>query len=212
MLRQIMSLFSSTKQDPVPDLIDVLDLKEWYTNLTEEERQKLHEYSTVFGLDGERNSLDQSIRATSQTQQGYLKGVGSQAVTAKDYAFAEQVLLRALEAEDDNPTDRHFVYNSLIDLYYKQRDERNDAINNCIAYCKEDIEMIDEFIGAWKREHNTENLPKIPSFKRLTIIYKKQGNYQDALSVCDQALAHGLDDGTKGGFEGRKERLQEKMN
>lgn len=212
MIKRFISIFSSSEEDSGPDLINVLNLRDWYTELTEEEQQKLYEHSTVFGLDGEQNLLDQFVQTTSQTQQGYLKGVGSKAVSSKDYVFAEQVLLRALEAEDDNPTDRHFVYNSLIELYYKQRDEHDDAIKNCITYCKRDIETIDEFITEWKQEHNTDDLPRIPSFKRLAIIYEKQENYQEALAVCDQALAYGLDDGTKGGFEGRKERLQKKLD
>ncbi|RKD85217.1 tetratricopeptide repeat protein [Halopiger aswanensis] len=209
MIDKIADLFRSSEE--VPDLLEVLGLEGGYLELSEEEQEKLYEYSTAVGTGGKFNQLDQSVTSTSQTQQGYLKGVGSSAVSSKDYDFAEKVLLKALEAEDDNPTDRHFVYNSLIDLYYKQRDYRDDAIEKCIQYCKEDIEIVDDFLDEWKQEYGGE-LPNIPSFKRMAIIYEKQGRYEEALEVCEMALDRGLDDGTKGGFEGRKERVQNKMD
>lgn len=63
------------------------------------------------------------------------------------------VLLKALETEDRNPTDCHFVYNELIDLFYKQRDDRDDAIDKCIKYCKRDIDTIDEFLDGFLEEY-----------------------------------------------------------
>ncbi|WP_435158641.1 tetratricopeptide repeat protein [Haladaptatus sp. DFWS20] len=210
MLDKITNLFRSRGEE-VPGLLNVLGLGEWYTNLPAEDQQKLYEYSTIFGMGGESNQLDHSVHSTSQTQQSHLKSVGSTAVHEKDYEFAEKVLLKALDADGDNPTDRHFVYNSLIELYYKQRDERNDAIEKCIAYCEEDIDTIDAFLDAWEREYG-DGPPGIPSFKRLAIILEKQGNYQDALEICEMAIQRGLSDGTKGGYKGRKQRIQNKID
>jgi len=205
----IDKIFSFLLQDSseVPDLLEVLGLSEWYSELSEEEQQKLYEYSTAFGAGGEFNQLDQPVQSTSKTQQGYLKGVGSSAINNKDNQFAEKVLLKGLNAEDSNPTDKHFVYNSLIKLYYKQRDNRDDAIEKCVKYCREDIESVQSFLDAWDGEP-----PRIPAFKRLAIIYDKQENYQEAIEICDKALQLGLSDGTKGGFEGRKQRLQNKID
>ena len=84
----------------VPDLIEVLDLEEWYLDLSDEQRQKLHQYSTAFGTSGEINTLEQSVSTTSQTAKDYLKGVGHTATSENDYEFAEMVLLSALEFED----------------------------------------------------------------------------------------------------------------
>ncbi|WP_049904096.1 tetratricopeptide repeat protein, partial [Halococcus agarilyticus] len=142
--------------------------------------------------------------STSQTAQGYLKGVGHTAVGQKDYEFAEMVLASALELDDGSVTDTHFIYNTLIDACYKQRNEREDAIEECIEYCKKDIEIAQDFIDEFGE------VPVIPSFKRLAIIYEKQKRYKDAIDVCNQALDLGATDGTKGGFEGRKERLRNK--
>ncbi len=210
MIDKIVNLFRSRDQE-VPDLLEVLELAEWYQQLSAEKQRKLHEYSSGFGTGGEYNQLEQPVKETSQTAQSYLRSVGSSAIRDKNYDFAEMVLLKALDTADNNPKDRHFVYNSLIDLYYKQRDDRDDAIEMCVRYCKEDIESIDLFLDAWMGEYNDEP-PRIPSFKRLAIIHEKQGTHEKALEICERAIDRGLDDGTKGGFKGRKQRIQNKRN
>jgi len=204
MFDKITNLFQSGSD--VPDLIIGLGLEEWYLNLSDEQRQKLYEYSTFFGTGGETNLLDRGVQETSQSAQEYLKGVGGTAAGENDYAFAETVLLKALERDDGSATSTHFAYNELIDVYYKQRDDRDDAIKKCIEYCKKDIEIAEEFVAEFGE------VPRIPSFKRLAIIYERQDRYEEALVVCDQALDIGTTDGTKGGFEGRKKRLRKKMN
>lgn len=189
----------------VPELIVGLGLEDWYRDLDENQRQKLRQYSTFFGTGGEINLLEVGGRETSQTAQEYLKGVGSTAANDGDYDFAEMVLLTALEREDGSATSTHFTYNELIEVYYKQRDSREDAIEKCVEYCQKDIQIAGEFV----REFG--EVPRIPAFKRLAIIYEKQERYEEALDVCDKALKIGTTDGTKGGFEGRKERIHRKM-
>jgi len=204
MFDKITGLFQSGPD--VPDLIVGLGLEEWYLNLSDEQRQKIREYSTFFGTGGEINLIDQGVQETSQSARAYLKGVGGTAASKKDYVFAETVLLEALDRDDGSATSTHFTYNELIDVYYKQRDDRDDAIEKCIEYCKKDIEIAEEFVAEFGE------VPRIPSFKRLAIIYERQSRYEEALAVCDQALDIGTTDGTKGGFEGRKERLRKKSN
>lgn len=63
MLDKIVDLFRSQRQD-VPDLLQVLGLAEWYLNLSAEEHEKLHEYSTAFEMGGEYNQLEQSVKGT----------------------------------------------------------------------------------------------------------------------------------------------------
>ena len=204
MLDKITGLFRS-KQN-VPDLIEVLDLRKWYLNLSDEQRQKLHQYSTWFGTGGESNMLEWEVAEATQTKQEYLKGVGSTALNEKDYQFAEMALLSALEFEDGSAASTHFIYTSLIDLYYKQRGDREDAIEKCVEYCRKDIAIADDFVDEFG------DVPRIPSFKRLAIIYQKKERYEDALEICDKAVDIGTTDGTKSGFEGRKDRLRKKMS
>ncbi|MGP4073822.1 tetratricopeptide repeat protein [Piscibacillus sp. B03] len=132
----------------------------------------------------------------------------------KDPKEKEKFLL-SLTQKTKNPIDLHFTYNQLIDLYYKQRDEWNHALSDCIKYCKKDINKMDEIIREFKKDPSYKkngSLPRMPSFERLAIIYDKQGNYQEAINICKKAISYGLNDKTKGGFKGRIERLEKKLN
>lgn len=186
-----------------------IGLKEWFNSLSKSEKEKVRKYYSM-GFSDPKN-LESEIKSSSSNQQKFIGGIGQNALSQKDYSFAETVLLEALQSKDDNPLDRHFVYNSLIDLYYKKRDISSDAIENCIEYCLEDIKFIEDFQKAWEREFGDE-LPRIPSFERLAIIYEKQGKLEEAIEICQMALKLGLKDSTKGGFEGRVKRLQKKLN
>ena len=120
----------------------------------------------------------------------------------------EAGLLGDLENARD-VSSRHFSYNDLIDFYYEQRETRPDALQKCIEYCQADILHIMPFLK--KCEHEFGDIPRIPSFERLAIIYEKQGRYSEAIGICRKAISLGLWDGTKGRFEGRLERLNQKL-
>lgn len=133
--------------------------------------------------------------------------------------------IESLERHEGNllnkPIDLHFAYNQMIDLYYRHRNNEL-LLNKCVDVCKRDIELTPKVINLMKNDimfkHYDESgelvftPPRFPSFQRLTIIYDKQGKYGEAIKICENALMHNLKDGTKGGFEGRIERLKRKIN
>ena len=132
---------------------------------------------------------------------------------------AEKLFLKALKAKDDNPIDRHFVYNHLIDLYYKLRDERQDALDKCIHYCKEDMERLPEFLDTWRKVYG--DVPECPSLERLAIIYEKDEKYQEAINICNLAIKLGLEEkwewynkeyGKNKGYKARISRIEKKQN
>ena len=134
---------------------------------------------------------------------------GSNALYRNDFRRAEQLSLEALQAHDCDPNDRHFAYNTLIELYYKQRDKRNDAIEKCIRYCKEDIDHLDEFIRFSLRDCPV--IPAIPSIKRLAIIEEKAGRIDEAIKLCEISISKGIEYcETKGGYAARLEKLKRK--
>jgi len=49
----------------------------------------------------------------------------------------------------------------------------------------------------------------IPAFKRLAIIYEKNGDYDKAIDICDRAIAYGK---TVQEFEERKSKIEAKKN
>jgi tetratricopeptide (TPR) repeat protein len=131
----------------------------------------------------------------------------------KKYQQAESLLLQALNASGDNPIDRHFIYNQLIKLYHKQRDIKKGSLEKCIYYCKEDINNLNKFLDSWKKDYpNDVRPPLCPSVIQLAIIYEKKGEIEEAIKVCRSAIELGLSDDTKGGFEGRLQRLGKKLS
>lgn len=193
------------KQKPV----DLYDLRDWFESLPEEDKKEIRENSTAISAGGESiNTWDMKVLpGGSRTKQDFLASIASGAANRGNLDLVEKVVPKVLNTEDDSATTRHMMYNRIIKAYYKKRNEREDALEMCINYCKNDIDIVDKFLKEWDGEP-----PRIPSFKRLAIIYEKQGKYQEAIEVCDKALKRGLEDNTKGGFESRKERLKKKRD
>lgn len=70
-------------------------------------------------------------------------------------------------------------------------------------------EMKEYFI---KTAPNLVKLPTYPSFKRLSIVYEKLGDINNAIKVLEQAIELGFDsDSTKSGLQGRIEKLTKKL-
>ncbi|MBU8768274.1 hypothetical protein [Cytobacillus oceanisediminis] len=133
-----------------------------------------------------------------------------------DNVQAELILLNCESQYKDNPIDLHFTYNSLIKLYYKESDKKQDALDKCVNYCLKDIALFPKFQKAYIAEYThrgvTPMIPRIPSFQQLAIIYEKQRKYKQALQICKRALEFGLHDNTKDGFEGRIKKLEKKIS
>lgn len=129
----------------------------------------------------------------------------------RDYEKTEKYFLDQESINIGNTYSLHFTYNKLIKFYYKHRNDKVDAIDKCIYVCQKDIDLMPDFIEIWKKENPTYNfLPSIPSFKHLAIIYDQQGKFDEAIQVCEKALSFRLDDGTKGGYASRIQKIKKK--
>lgn len=128
----------------------------------------------------------------------------------KKYKKAEKFFLKALSAKNDTLEYRHLTYTGLVRFYYKLRDKRKDVLEKCIMFCKEDIKILPKFLEQQRRTYGA--VPHCPSVIQLSIIYEKNKEYQRAIDICNFAIEQGLDDGTKMGFQGRRERLKKKLN
>ena len=87
--------------------------------------------------------------------------------------------------------------------------------------CKALIDMIPD-VKNQQKEYNAKykkarpdatdfDFVTVTPFKRLSIMYEKEGDLQTAMLFCDYALSLGYnDDGTKGGMQGRLDKLKKK--
>jgi hypothetical protein len=125
----------------------------------------------------------------------------------------EQDLLDALGKVEDDLVQRHFLYISLQDFYYKYRDLNDKYLLLCIDYCMKDIQSLNEMETQYiDREISREKeyakmtgnqftkleeenirstgfIGRIPAFSRLAIIFEKQKKYEKAIEICDKAIA-----------------------
>lgn len=144
----------------------------------------------------------------SKSPAGFMSVISQYAITDKKYDYAEKWLLFGATFEDD-VIELHFVYNHLISLYYKQRETRSDALDKAKEYCLKDIELYPKYCEPLTMAGC--NAPRCPSFQQLAIIYEKEKNYKKAIEICDMAIKYGQIDTTKGGFDGRKKMLENKL-
>jgi len=117
---------------------------------------------------------------------------------------------RQLKASEDltDPVGRHFLYLQIVEATYKLRDNqayRTEFIEHATRHVSE-FKILSKYLCA----EFGETLPWVPTFQYLATAFTEEECFDKAIAVCNQALAFGLRDGTKSGFEGRKRRIKKK--
>ena len=118
-------------------------------------------------------------------------------------------MVDALERKT-NPVDRHFLLMSIVEQTYKNRSDDDNA-----ELLQKVAEMhLAEFpkIKPALEKQMDGILPSVTTFQKYATFLTDKGEYENAIEVCEQAIAHGLHDGTKSGFQGRIERIKKKMH
>jgi len=125
-------------------------------------------------------------------------------------AWTSGSLPRMLAARGLNthPIDRHFLLQGIVELTYKER-ERPGLRALCLETARQHVSefstiapvLADDFGGT---------LPRVPTFATLAALLVEDGRFEEAISICEQAMQLGLRDGTKGGFSARIERIRKK--
>lgn len=109
-----------------------------------------------------------------------------------------------------NPIDRHFLLQGIVQHTYRRRRDpqmRRLCIDTGMMHLK-------EFAGIAPvlSEDCGGSLPCVPSLAWLATVLAEEGMVDEAIQVCESAARLGLDDGTKGGYLGRAQRLAKKKS
>lgn len=86
--------------------------------------------------------------------------------------------------------ERHFLYQSKIETYYRFRDIDDFALPRAVEACQQQIAMSAEAAPAFQKEYGGE-LPSHVGYQQLAIIREKEGNFEEAIKVSEQALSEG---------------------
>jgi hypothetical protein len=203
-----MGLLDFLKPQParVGGTIGYLGLGEWWLSaFTDAERRHILEVYQPLGSTGA--SLEsRSISYTSQKPVGLLWALAGWFSKPQDRSLAHRFLAKAEElASSSSVLDRHFLYSQEVDIFYKDRDDPA-MMNAAIAACQRQISLGPEAAEAFLAEYPGSSLPSHRGFEQLAIIRDKQGDYQDAIALSEQARNQGW----SGDWENRIERCRKK--
>ena len=107
---------------------------------------------------------------------------------------------------DTNPIDRHFLLQSIVSLSYKQRAEVKYR-KICIEHAEMHIAEFPVLAPALKADLDGV-LPRVTTFQHYATVLTENGEFNNAIYVCETALKWGLKDGTQSGFQGRIARIR----
>ena len=208
----LRNLFSSNKKTTpkVGGEIKYLNLEDWWLNeLTEEERDLIRKRDKYTSFPQKETYIDEGeILSSSITKVKLFKSLFGMFVPNDEYEIAEKVLKKGetFIGEDSDILDEHFFYLGAIDFYYSLRDEKEDALDKAIEYCKKQIDISQEAKAAFLKDE-WRALPNHRGYKQLAIIYGKQKQYEKALEITKQAHAQGWNEDS----ERRIARLEKKI-
>lgn len=108
-------------------------------------------------------------------------------------------------------------YTEKINYHYSNyiNSNKKEDFNSLFLYCQKYIELLPQLEAA-KKEDSRVNTTVYTNnycvaYHKLAMAYEKGGCYNSAINVCNEALARGYSDGTKGGFEARLARIIKKQ-
>jgi len=108
-----------------------------------------------------------------------------------------------------NLVDRHFLLMTFVDETYKRRKSDPDAKEECAEVSEQHIKEFPAIKPALVKSLDGI-LPRVTTFQKYATLLTEQGQYERAIEVCEIAISHGLHDGTKGGYEGRMDKIKKK--
>lgn len=165
-------------------------------------------------LFGEPKNKSATGPATDKSQTGYTIRGGQ--LTPMDQVFdawtsRDLTKMRAALNTRTNLVDRHFLLMTLVDESYKLRKEDMEANELCEKVAEQHLEEFPNIKLALEESFGGI-LPRVTTFQKYATLLTEQGQYRRAVEVCEIAMSYGLHDGTKGGFEGRIERIKKKAS
>ena len=88
-------------------------------------------------------------------------------------------------------------------LYYYRKDDPS-LVGKTIMLLKDDVD--------YQLGKDSTYLTKVPSLKKLILIYSSRGDYDEAIEYCDKAVERKIYDVRQSGFEPRRKALIEKRD
>ena len=79
-------------------------------------------------------------------------------------------------------------------IYYRERETTPDGLEKAIQACREQISLAPRAAKVFLKEYPHQDLPAHAGYRQLRIILEKQGKFDEAIALCEQAKAQGWAD------------------
>lgn len=171
-------------------LLGKFDLLDWWlSEFSVDTRQYLlNEYSDTELISAKL--LIENVE-TSMSATHFLWGFASQFLAkTKDQEIGLKILSKAEQVghSEQDFIYLHFVYQTYINFYYKNRNDDSLALNQATQYCYKQIEIASLVAQAMRKEYGRNSaLPAHLGYKQLSIILDKQKKFDEAILICEQA-------------------------
>jgi tetratricopeptide (TPR) repeat protein len=206
-----MPLFNSLKSKPkIQGEIGYFGLTEWWlSEFSEDEQNYIIKTFQPLGSTGE-SLVKGEILSTSGTAMGLLSSLAGWFGKKEDRVIAYRMLKKAEELIDEKTDilDMHFFYQSKLEIYYRNRENDPNALEEAINACKKQIGIAPKVAVAFKKEYGDATLLSHKGFEQLAIIEEKQKNFEAAIDISQKALEQGW----VGDWQKRIERCKKKLN
>lgn len=131
------------------------------------------------------------IGSTTTTRTNLLSGVAGWFNNPKDRHLAQRFLEKASEFADDPVVDRHFLYQGILEVSYPERDTNPKALPTAIRACESMIAIAPQVAKQFRSDYKGQPLPRHKGFEQLAIVREKQGDYESAIKLAQQAAKQG---------------------
>lgn len=188
----------SYKKPEVKGDIGCFGLQDWWLSaFTQEERDHIEDIFHPMGSNPNSKPLTEGeISWTSQTAVGLLQALAGWFNNPRDREIAKKIIAEAEELAPmgGNVLDRHFTLSEKMVIYYRERETSPEAMEKAIQVCREQISISPQAAAAFLKEYPEQPLPAHAGYRQLRIILEKQGKYDEAIDLCEQAKQQGWAD------------------
>lgn len=203
-----MSFLKGKSEPKIEGKLKYFDLVDWWlSTFSNSEQVYIEKIYNPFGKRDKRPLTQGKVSKSNQTTLAFLTTLAGWFKKSADLHIAKRILAKAEMMKSSNVLDTHFMYQGIIQTYYKERKEQQSYLK-AIDACEKQIALASRTAHAWKKQFDTSDLPAHVGFKQLAIIREKEKNYTAAIRLAKKAKKQGWN----GDWDKRIERCQQKMN
>lgn len=168
--------------------------KWWLATFTKEERDHIEDVFHPLGSDPTSKPLTEGdITWSSGSDASLLQSLAGWFNNPRDRDLAKKIIDKAYELapQRTDVLDHHFTLQQKMEIYYRERETNSDALQKAISACREQIALAPQAAQAFLKEYPNQSLPAHMGYSQLRIILEKQGKFDEAITLCEEAKKQG---------------------